>query len=63
MDESAIIDNRELWPLLDALLHGKGPTDSPCTFAPDEVRSMFRRAASALGLEAELTLHSLRHGG
>ena len=63
MDESVIVDNQSIWPLLEALVHGKGPIDGLWTFAPDEVRSMFRRAAAALGLETELTLYSLRHGG
>ncbi|CAK0867603.1 unnamed protein product [Prorocentrum cordatum] len=64
MDESAIVDNPTIWPLLEALVHDKGPTDGLWTFAPDEVRSMFRRAAVALGLETELTLEpTLRHGG
>jgi len=63
MDESVIVDNQSIWPLLEALVHGKCPIDGLWTFAPDEVRSMFRRAAAALGLETELTLYSLRHGG
>ncbi|CAK0816098.1 unnamed protein product, partial [Prorocentrum cordatum] len=63
MDESVIVDNQTIWPLLEALVHGKGPIDGLWTFAPDEVRSMFRRAAAALGLGAELTLYPLRHGG
>ncbi|CAK0892339.1 unnamed protein product, partial [Prorocentrum cordatum] len=63
MDESVIVDNPTLWPLLDALVLGKKTSDGLWTFAPDEVRSMFRRAAAALGLEAEMTLYSLRHGG
>ena len=44
-------------------MHGKASTDSSLAFAPDEVRGMFRRAASGLGLEAELALFSLRRGG
>ncbi|CAK0834679.1 unnamed protein product, partial [Prorocentrum cordatum] len=44
-------------------VHDEGPTDGLWTFAPDAVRSMFRRAAAALGLEIELILYSLRHGG
>ncbi|CAK0804545.1 unnamed protein product, partial [Prorocentrum cordatum] len=63
MDESVIVDNPTLWPLLDALVLGKKTSDGLWTFAPDEVRSMFRRAAAALGLEAEMTLYSFRHGG
>ncbi|CAK0793905.1 unnamed protein product, partial [Prorocentrum cordatum] len=63
MGESVIVDNPTIWPLLEALVHDKGPADGLWTFAPDEVRSVFRRAAAALGLETELTLYSLRHGG
>ncbi|CAK0795132.1 unnamed protein product, partial [Prorocentrum cordatum] len=44
-------------------VHDEGPADGLWTFAPDAVRGMFRRAAAALGLEIELILYSLRHGG
>ena len=63
MDESVIVDNVTLWPLLEALLLDKKPSDSLWSFAPDEVRNTFRRAAAVLGMDSDITLYALRHGG
>ncbi|CAK0838172.1 unnamed protein product [Prorocentrum cordatum] len=63
-DESAIVDDPSLWPLLAALRDGRRPEANLWTFSPEQVRQAFRAALAMLQLDGEQTsLHSLRRGG
>ena len=63
-DESVIIDDPLIWPLLEALLQGRRPEESLWTFSPHQVRQAFMDALVQLQLTGEQTsLYSLRHGG
>ncbi|CAK0838468.1 unnamed protein product, partial [Prorocentrum cordatum] len=63
-DESAIVDDPLLWPLLEALRQGRRAEESLWAFAPHQLRRAFAGALGQLGISDQQTsLYSLRHGG
>ncbi|CAK0811879.1 unnamed protein product, partial [Prorocentrum cordatum] len=63
-DESAIVDDPLLWPLLEALRQGRRAEESLWAFTPHQLRRAFAEALVQLGISDQQTsLSSLRHGG
>ena len=63
-DESVVVDNASLWPLLQGLKRRRSDQDPLWTFAPSAIRLAFREALIKLGIwDGVSTLYTLRHGG
>ncbi|CAK0816539.1 unnamed protein product [Prorocentrum cordatum] len=63
-DESVIVDDPLLWPLLEALRQGRRAEESLWAFAPHQLRRAFAEALVQVGISDQQTsLYSLRHGG
>lgn len=63
-DESVIVDDPSLWPLLLALRLKRRPEASLWTFSPHQLRQAFAEALIQLQIaDEQTTLYSLRHGG